>query len=86
MAPDKLAILRHESSLVVPALSKCLSDANNAVRIFAAQGLGWYGAEARQAVPALVPLLSDPCVLARDTAAYALKQIDPEAAAKAGVK
>jgi hypothetical protein len=81
-----LAQGRHESSLVVPALSKCLSDANNAVRIFAAQGLGSYGAEARQAVPALVPLLSDPYVLARDTAAYALKQIDPEAAAKAGVK
>ncbi len=77
---------RFEPSLVVPALSKWLSDADNDVRLFAAQGLGWYGAEARQAVPALVPLLSDPNGDVRTIAAIALKKIDPEAAAKAGVK
>jgi hypothetical protein len=86
LAVSALSQGRHEPSLVVPALSKCLSDTNNDVRAFAAQGLGWYGAEARQAVPALVPLLSDPCVPARRAAINALQKIDPEAAAKAGVK
>jgi hypothetical protein len=81
-----LAQGQHEPSLVVPALSKCLSDTNNGVRMFAAQGLGWYGAEARQAVPALVPLLSDPNGNVRAIATIALKKIDPEAAANAGVK
>jgi HEAT repeat protein len=86
LAVSVLSLGRHEPSLVVPALSKCLSDTNNDVRTLAAQGLGWYGTEARQAVPALVPLLNDPYRLARVTATNALNAIDPEAAAKAGVK
>jgi HEAT repeat protein len=63
-----------------------LSDTNHVVRTLAAQGLGWYGAEARQAVPVLVPLLNDPYRFARVAATNALKKIDPKAAAKAGVK
>jgi hypothetical protein len=81
-----LAQGQHEPSLVVPALSKCLSDTNSDVRTFAAQGLGWYEAEARQAVPALVPLLRDPNGNVRLVATNALKAIDPQAAAKAGVE
>jgi len=38
------------------------------------------------AVPVLVKLLNDPDALVRRSAANALKAIDPEAAAKAGVK
>ena len=86
LAVSVLSQGRHEPSLVVPALSKCLSDTNNVVRTLAAQGLGCYGAEARQAVPVLVPLLNDPYRFARVAATNALKKIDPEAAAKAGVK
>jgi hypothetical protein len=86
LAVSLLSHGRLEPSLVVPALSKWLSDTDNDVRLFAAQGLGWYGAEARQAVPALVPLLSDRKGNVRTIATIALKKIDPETAAKAGVK
>ena len=49
--------------------------------------LGRYGEDAKTAVPALVAILKEernPVSLA--TATAALKQIDPEAAATAGVK
>jgi HEAT repeat protein len=44
------------------------------------------GGAAKQAVPALVKALNDPDQSVRWQAALALKQIDPEAAASAGVK
>jgi HEAT repeat protein len=63
-----------------------LSDTNFTVRVGAARGLGRFGADAHQAVPALVGLLSDANPFVRDAVSNALKEIDPEAAAKAGVK
>jgi len=45
-----------------------------------------FGPDARIAVPALVELLNDPDLEVRGRATNALKAIDPEAAAKAGVK
>jgi HEAT repeat protein len=56
------------------------------VRGAAACSLEAFGAEAKGAVPALLELLKDKDEYARGTAAEALEQIDPEAAAKAGVK
>jgi HEAT repeat protein len=63
-----------------------LGDANPGIRFSAANGLGDFGAEVRDAVPALVRLLGDPEWIVRQAATNALKQIDPVAAAKAGVK
>jgi hypothetical protein len=72
--------------LVVPALTKCLGDSSEDVRVNAAFGLEASGNDAKSAVPELISLLADPSSDVRDQAASALKQIDPEAAAKAGVK
>ena len=47
--------------------------------------LGAFGASAKAAVPHLMPLVNDKEGIVRDSADYALKQIDPEAAGKAGV-
>jgi len=81
-----LSRARYRPGLVVPALSKSLSDADNVVRTFAAQGLESFGADARPASAELVRALADTDPYVRRAAAQALKAIDAEAAAKAGVK
>jgi len=81
-----LSDVRAEPQLVVPVLVKALSDTNYFTRCAAANGLGEFGINAQQAVPSLVTLLRDPNPNVRRIAVYALKKIDPEAAAKAGVK
>jgi len=72
--------------LVVPALTNALSDPNSTVRFVACNSLARLGETAKQAVPALVKSLSDPVRDVQFHASRALKAIDPEAAAKAGVK
>ena len=75
-----------KEGLRVPVLAESLSDTNSWIRFHAASGLGGFGAEARDAVPALVRLLGDPEEIVRYAATNALKAIDPDAPAKAGVK
>jgi hypothetical protein len=48
--------------------------------------LGQFGAQAKPAVPMLIGLLNDPEQNIRGSATNALRKIDPDAAAKAGVK
>jgi hypothetical protein len=48
--------------------------------------LGEFQDQAKAAVPAILPYLHNRDIATRDCAAKALKQIDPEAAAKAGVQ
>ncbi len=48
--------------------------------------LGWHGHEAREAVPALIPLLAHRRLLVRSAAASALWNIDREAARAAGLE
>ena len=95
-----LGRIQAEPELVVPALIKALSDSSPYVRMAAAEALEPFGSNATRAVPALVQLLhdtdenptlrsqGDPVVQysIRRHAEDALKAIDPEAAAKAGVK
>jgi hypothetical protein len=86
IAIGALSHVHAEPSLVVPALTKSLSDTKASIRSLAAMGLkeiGWSG-EARQAVPALVRLLSDPDGQVRRLAAEALRNIDYDAFVKAG--
>ena len=71
---------------VMPALLTALNDQLGIVRLYAAHGLGRLGTNAQQAVPTLVAWLGDPDAFYRVAATNALKAIDPEAAAKAGVK
>ncbi len=71
---------------VVPILITILKDPNDQVAYQAGEALGGMGKDAATAVPALVESLKSPSRLTAQTAARALKKIDPEAAAKAGVK
>lgn len=72
--------------LAVPVLRDSLKDANPIVISKAIDALGSYGADAKPAVPALIQLLKEPNGGFCASAKYALGKIDPEAAAKAGVK
>ncbi len=59
---------------------------NSEVGVFAAETLGEMGPKARSAVPGLVAALKDVRPSVRVAAANALREIDPAAAASAGVK
>lgn len=75
--------------LVVPALTRVLSDPDVNARGNAATALGQMGSAAKPAVPELIKLLNDTNAypgkmgVLSERALYVLKQIDPEAAAKA---
>ena len=86
-----------EPDLVVPVFIKALEDPYPQIKDWAARGLGAFGTNARAAVPVLVKLLESkepsaptnyPYVMSfsrpsvKETAFEALRQIDPEAAAK----
>ncbi|MGO8929178.1 MAG: HEAT repeat domain-containing protein [Limisphaerales bacterium] len=77
-----------EPDRVVPVLANALHDPDYYVRFHAVLALGKFGPNAKLAVPALVEFLNAPQrnSLDRRVIADALKAIDPEAAAKAGVK
>jgi HEAT repeat protein len=81
-----LGQIHAEPTLVVPVLAKSLQDSDAKHRVTVAQALGNFGAEAKVVAPVLLQLLTDPDSSVRDAATNALKAIDPEAAAKAGVK
>jgi hypothetical protein len=70
-----------DARLTIPVLVAGLDDASAGARFRAAIVLGEYGPEAKAAVPALLRMQ-----VTNNAAATALKAIDPEAAAKAGVK
>jgi hypothetical protein len=81
-----LGALQLQAELVVPALSQGLIDYNDEVRREAANAMAKFGSKAKSAVPSLVQALSatnSPSVKA--ALSKALLQIDPEAAAKAGI-
>jgi HEAT repeat protein len=81
-----LGSIHSEPELVVPELVKLLHDPFPLARRFSAEALGKFGTNAESAVPDLTMLLSGQRGDIYQAATNALKQIDPEAAAKAGVK
>jgi HEAT repeat protein len=72
--------------VVVPVLIMNLRDPYHSARWNAACALGKFGDKAKPAVPALLKVLHEDDPDVRDIATDALHQIEPEAAAKAGVK
>jgi HEAT repeat protein len=76
---------RHPS-IAVPALVGCLRDSDAQVRRSAACSLRMFGSSGSAAGPGLSQLLQDTNPGVRLEAGYALKQIDPAAAVKAGLK
>lgn len=85
-ATFSLGQIGREPDVVVPVLIMNLRDSYHSARWNAACALGNFGDQAKAAIPALLQVLhgNDPDV--RDIAADALRRIDPEAAAKRGVK
>ncbi|MGO8928123.1 MAG: HEAT repeat domain-containing protein [Limisphaerales bacterium] len=87
-----LTRIRPDPHLTVPVLVAGLDDPFPVARLNAATALGNYGSEAREAVPALRRMLATNSAFTVEqaqlhtAAADALKAIDPEAAAQAGVK
>ena len=79
------APLESQGAIAVPALIANLSARDGSTRL-TVLALGKFGAEAKVAVPALLPLLNDPDRDVRSATSDALKQIDSEAATKAGVR
>lgn len=75
-----------EPEVVVPALIQSLQDANAEVRLLTAQALGEYGPRAQGAILPLLETTKDKQGAVSRAAYAALKQIAPDAAAKAGVK
>jgi hypothetical protein len=82
------ALTQIDPTAFVVRLTEALGDADAEVRAKAAATLqsAGFGMEARSAVPALIRATRDPDESVRSFASEALKTIDPEAAAKAGIK
>ena len=85
---EAINILLHlgpDAAPAVPVLVKMLKK-EWPLRYYAARALAGIGPEAQSAAPDLVLMLKDNDELCRETAAAALREIDPEAAGRAGVK
>jgi hypothetical protein len=84
---DALVKMQTDPGVAVPALIPCLVTDDGRGRTDVVEALAEYGSKARAAVPILVKLLTDRSSKEIIIAVpRALKQIDPEAAARAGVK
>ena len=66
-----------DSGKVVPALTEALKDKEGDIRWSAAIGLGYFGEQAKDAVPALEALQKDRDARVREGAGLALSRIDP---------
>ena len=75
-----------QPEVLLPVLINELKDSDVYVRLNAVEALAAYRLASKPAVPALVALLNDPNSSVRVQATNALKAIDPESAAKAGIK
>ncbi len=81
-----LGQLHAEPGLSVPALMEDFPGKDPEFRSLILEALGRFKTNGKAAVPMLLEALSDNDRAVRDEAAFALKHIDPAAAAKAGVK
>jgi HEAT repeat protein len=81
---DRIAAVRllsqrkGEAAKVVPALIDALKDNSDDIRWSAAIGLGYFGAKAKEAIPALETAQHDTDARVREAAGVALCRIDPE--------
>lgn len=85
-AARTLGKIRKQLEVVIPTLMEAAQGTNYEVAASSLDGLADFGAEAKAAVPLAMATLRHKDGRMRYAAAYALKKIDPEAAAKAGVK
>jgi HEAT repeat protein len=85
-AVESLGKLHAQPGLAVPALMKDFPGNDPLLRGRTLIAIGQFETNASAAVPMLLEALSDSARNVRNDAAWALKHIDPAAAAKAGVK
>lgn len=85
-AANALGMLHQQPERAVPALIELLRDRDDWVRCMAALGLDLYGESAKPAAPALLMSLTNCSSTFRSFAAPLLKKLDPQTAAKAGIK
>jgi HEAT repeat protein len=85
---EALGKIHAQPEVCLPALSPFLQSTNAGMRILALKAIRAFGATAKGAapMPELVRCLRDPDVGVRAQATNAIRQVDPEAAAAAGVK
>ena len=85
-----LGYIHRRPDIAVPALIEYLeshkSNVGGSQTRYAVDSLGWFGTNARPAVPLLISLLNYPAPNIREAVTNWLPLIDPEAAAKAEVK
>ncbi|HKI31887.1 MAG TPA: HEAT repeat domain-containing protein [Gemmataceae bacterium] len=72
-----------DAAQIVPALIEALKDKAGDVRCSAAIGLGSFGEQAKDAIPALQAAQRDRDARVREAAGIALSRIDPNVAPKA---
>jgi HEAT repeat protein len=80
-----LGLIHGRPELVIPALTERLRRKDE-WQWHTLSALGWFGPDAKAAVPVILPLLNDQDQETRNRAAIVLKRIDPEAAASAEAK
>ena len=85
-AAKALGDIHTQPETIIPLLIACLDDPQEDVPEAAVEALGEYGALSRPALPKLIPLLKKPDKDMQHALRVTLKQIDPEEAAKAGVR
>ncbi len=86
IAAETIGQIHGQPEVFVPALINATKDSNLDIRFNAVYALGEYGSAAKPAVPTLISALNDADPSVRASATNALKQIDPIAAANAGIK
>ncbi len=69
---------KEEAARIVPALIEALGDKGSDIRQSAAIGLGYFGEQARDAIPALEAARRDRDARVREAAGKALSRIDPD--------
>jgi HEAT repeat protein len=67
-----------DATKIIPALIEALKDKSDGVRTSAAIGLGSFGEQAKDAIPALQIAQRDSDVRVREAAGVALSRIDPK--------
>jgi HEAT repeat protein len=66
-----------DAAKVVPAMIEALKDKGGDIRLSAAIGLGYFGEQAKDAIPALQAAQGDRDARVREAAGVALSRIDP---------
>lgn len=81
-----LGPIQRQPETVIPLLTACLDDPQDGLQSAAVDSLGHFGALSRPVWPKLVPLLKIRDKDLQRSLKIALKQIDPDEAAKVGIK